>query len=90
MTKPKNQRMELLYYLINKKEVTTKKIQNELFILNVTSGITYLRKYGCDIQCELVHTKNRYGRPVKYGKFILLNKPYATKLYNQKNSKWKS
>jgi hypothetical protein len=85
MTKPKNQMMELLYYLIKKNNVTTKSIQNDLFILNVTSGITYLRKYGCNIHCDYVHTKNRYGRPIKYGKFTLLNKDHAIKIYNQKN-----
>jgi hypothetical protein len=85
MTKPNNQRAELLHLLITKDNVTTKFIQTHLFILNVTSVITYLRRKGCNILCNSIQTKNRYGRSVKYGRFNLLNKSEAKKLYNQIN-----
>lgn len=86
MNKPTNQRTELLHLLITKKDVTTRFIQNHLFILNVTSGITYLRGKGCDIVCDLIHIRNRYGRLVKYGRFNLLNKKESIKIYNKLNS----
>ncbi len=85
MTTPKFQHTELLHLLITKESVTTKFIQQHLFILNVTSVISYLRSKGVNIFCEYIHTKNRYGRKIKYGKFILLNKKEAIKIYNQLN-----
>lgn len=87
MNRPKNQVTELLHYLLTKENVTTKSIQSNLFILNVTSCISYLRAKGCQIICDYIHTKNRYGRAVKYGKFNLLNKRESIKIYNQLNKK---
>jgi hypothetical protein len=85
MNRPTSQQTELLHLLITKDNVTTRFIQQHLFILNVTSVISYLRSKGCDILCNSVETKNRYGRKVRYGKFNLLNRKEATKIYNQIN-----
>jgi hypothetical protein len=85
MNRPVNQLAELLHLLLTKKDVTTRFIQKDLFILNVTSGISYLRSKGCHIVCDYIHIRNRYGRPVKFGKFNLINKNDAIKIYNQLN-----
>jgi hypothetical protein len=82
---PKNQSAELLHTLLTNKSVTTRYIQQHLYILNVTSAMTALRHKGVQIVCDYVQTKNRYGRPVRYGKFNVLNKAESTKIYNQIN-----
>jgi hypothetical protein len=85
MTKPKNAQMELLHYLLTRKQVTTRDIQRELFILNVTATISMLRRKGVQILCENVKTRNRYGRPVNYGKFSILNKNQSKDIYQISN-----
>lgn len=84
---PTNQTTELLHTLLTNKNVTTRYIQQHLYILNVTSVMTSLRHKGVQIVCDYVHTKNRYGRPVRYGKFNVLNKTEAIKIYNNLNKR---
>lgn len=86
MTKPKNAQMELLHFLLTRKNVTTRDIQRDLFILNVTATISVLRRKGVQILCNNVKTRNRYGRPVKYGKFSILNTNQSKDIYQKHNS----
>lgn len=77
--------MELLHFLLTRKNATTRDIQRELYILNVTATISVLRRKGVQILCDNVKTRNRYGRPVKYGKFNILNVNQSKDIYQKLN-----
>lgn len=83
--KIKNAKCELLHLLLTNDNVTTRQIQRECFILNVTSYLTHLRRDGVNIVCDYVKTKNRFGRPVKYGKFSILNRRESRQIFEKLN-----
>lgn len=86
MKKPNNQTAEVLYELIKKSAITRMSIMTQTGILNLTARIADLRiRYGINVICDKVLTKNKHGRPISYGKWRLFDKKSAALLYDKIN-----
>jgi hypothetical protein len=86
-SKPINQQMEVLAYLLAKDNATTKDIQRDCHVLNVTAKISELRKYGVNISCSQVKAKNKYGRQINFGMYKICNLAESKIIYKRKNKK---
>lgn len=83
LLKPKTQLQEVLYMLIESKEITRKEFVN-IGILNHTARLTTLRhKYNLDIPCRKIIVINKFGREVDFGAWRLSNKEHAISVYRQ-------
>lgn len=82
---PKTQVMEVLYYLIHHDKATTRDIQRDCYVLNVTAKISELRKLGVQILCDEVKAKNKFGREITFGTFKILNLADSKNIYKTKN-----
>jgi hypothetical protein len=82
---PKNQVMEVLYYLIHHHGATTRDIQRDCYVLNVTAKISEVRKLGVQVLCDERKAKNKFGREITFGSFKILNLAESKKIYIQKN-----
>jgi hypothetical protein len=87
MRNPKNQLAEVLYLLLTQKSITVKSAMNDIGILNLSARISDLRiKHNLIIECRKINTKNKFGRDINYGKFLLITKKsIANKVYNKIN-----
>lgn len=84
---PKNQLAEILAELLLVKTLTRKSAM-QLGVLNLTARISTLRlKYNIDVVCVEVSTKNKFGRPISYGKWHVANIDYAYTQYVNKINK---
>lgn len=70
MKKPNSQITEVLHYLITEKHLTKLDSFTKLHILHVGEVIRKLRER-LTIHTEYVEHKNKYGRKVRYAKYIL-------------------
>jgi hypothetical protein len=85
MKKPNNQTAEVLYELIRKSSVTRKSIMIQTGILNLPARVLDLRRKGIDINCLKIETKNKHGRNISYGKWMLVDKKSARTIYSTIN-----
>lgn len=83
MTKPITQIAEVLYLLLQKEMTSLDIIMHG--VLNPTAKISQLRAKGVNVLCKSLKHKNKFGRQINYGKFTILNKRDAVKIYNQIN-----
>lgn len=83
MKQPKTQVAEVLNLLLEK-DVTSFDIIGQ-GILNPTAKISWLRSKGVVILCNHIKTVNKFGRHCKYGRFTILNRGEAKKIYNAIN-----
>jgi hypothetical protein len=83
MTKPKTQIAEVLHLLLSQDMTSLDIIMNG--VLNPTAKISQLRAKGVNILCNDVKHKNKFGRQMTYGRFTILNRREAAKIYNQIN-----
>lgn len=83
MKQPKTQQAEVLYLLLQGTQTTL--TLTKYGICNPTSAMTHLRRKGVTILCDNYKLLNKFGRPITYGKFNILNKTEATKIYNKIN-----
>lgn len=81
MKKPIDQKTEVLYSLLQSPQTTIGIVS--LGVCNPTSVITNLRKAGVDIICQPVPHKNKFGRKMSFGRFIVANRTKAKTIYNQ-------
>lgn len=84
MEQPNTQLQEVLYCLLNAKEINRRQMLLDTGILNVTARIADLRnKYDLHISCRNEDTVNKFGRVVKYGHWSLPDeeKSKAMKVY---------
>lgn len=86
MKKPINQRAEVLWMLLNNRDMTTKDFV-QIGVMNPTSAMSFLRRDGVGIVCETKKHKNKFGREIKYGKFNVTNKKEARDIYKNLNVK---
>lgn len=85
---PTKQIEEVLYCLIKRHNINTRQMMFDTGILNLTARISDLRtKYNLNIDCEMLPTKNKFDRAIKYGLFRLEDKQKGIDLYKklQKN-----
>ncbi len=72
LTKPKNQNAEVLYELLNNKSINRRDMLLSTGILNVPARISDLRnKKNVSIICRKIETKNKHGRTIKYGEWLI-------------------
>jgi len=84
---PTNQLAEILAELLLVKTITRKSAM-QFGVLNLTSRISQLRiKYNIDVVCVSISTKNKFGRPITYGKWHVANVDYAFTQYVNKINK---
>lgn len=84
MTQPTTQLEEVLFMLLNYKEITYQKAFFNSGIINLTARISDLRNvYFLDVPCKKVETKNKFGRTVHYGSWSLSDKNQAKVIYNK-------
>jgi hypothetical protein len=84
---PKNQLAEILAELLLVKTITRKSAM-QLGVLNLTARISTLRiRYNIDVVCVNISTKNKFGRPITYGKWHVANVDYAFTQYVNKINK---
>jgi hypothetical protein len=84
---PTNQLAEILAELLLLKTITRKSAM-QLGVLNLTARISQLRtQYNIDVVCVSISTKNKFGRPITYGKWHVANVDYAFTQYVNKINK---
>jgi hypothetical protein len=90
MKNPTNQTAEVLYEILNNESVSRKDILISTGVLNPTARIADLRiRYGIDITCESVKTRNKFSRQVTFGMWSIRgqeNIEKARAVYNQINT----
>ena len=86
LPQPKNQTQELLYMLLNSKNLTRKEILLQSGILNPTARIANLRRKGVVVGCENIKVKNKFDRTVAFGSWSLTNKEEAKDIYRELQS----
>lgn len=83
MKQPKTQLAEVLYLLLQNDLTSLDIIMHG--VLNPTAKISQLRAKGVNVLCNGVKHKNKFGRQIAYGRFTVLNRREAAKIYNQLN-----
>lgn len=84
---PKNQLAEVLSELLLEGYLTRKSAM-QFGVLNLTARISSLRlHYNIDVVCVEISTKNKFGRPISYGKWHLSDKDHAFTQYVNKINK---
>ena len=83
--KPKTQLAEVLFELITHKNhgCSTRHFVASCYILNPQDNVMRLRRMGLDVDCELLKLKNKYGRPIKYGVYKIVDVSKAVELYKK-------
>jgi len=83
---PKNQTAEVLYFLLNSKSIDFSYIYAMTGILNLSARLSNLRlDYGLDIPCITIETKNKFGRKISYGTWMLTDKDLGRIIYSKIN-----
>lgn len=87
LPKPKKQKCEVLYELLNCDRAGRRYIMTMTGILNVPARILDLRRDGVNIICEKVETTNKHGRKISYGEWHIPkeDKPIAIEIYKNIN-----
>ena len=82
---PKTQITEVLRELIRRQEkgCSTVYFVSKMYVLNPQDSIMNLRRMGLSINCEMFKTKNKHGRPVKFGIYKLADVSKAISLYRK-------
>lgn len=66
----KSQRTEVLKYLRQHKSITAEKAFERFGVTRIGSVIADLRSQGVLIETVMIDSTNRYGNPIKYGKYV--------------------
>lgn len=61
----------ILKYINDFGSITSLQAMQDLGVMRLASRITDLKQAGYEIDSEYVHSKNRYGEPMKYKKYYL-------------------
>lgn len=87
LAKPKNQRAEILFELLNRNSPASRTELMEMTgCLNITAIISVLRlDYEIEVKCSFKETINKHGRPVRFGMYNLTDKEDGLKKYNTVN-----
>lgn len=72
LQRPKTQKAEILFELLNHNSINHQDIFNHTGILSPTARISDLRtKHQLNIKMENVKTKNKHGRNVRFGRWSI-------------------
>lgn len=61
----------ILRYINDFGSITSLQAMQDLGVMRLASRITDLKQAGYEIDSEYVHSKNRYGEPMKYKRYYL-------------------
>lgn len=70
----KGSKPRILAYINKNGSITSMDAFRDLGITRLSARIKELREMGYDIHTVMMESENRYGEPVKYGKYILGDK----------------
>ena len=62
---------KVLRYMQEFGSITSLQAMQDLGVMRLASRITDLKQSGYDVQSRYIHSKNRYGEPVKYKEYYL-------------------
>ncbi len=87
LSKPTNQTAEILYELLHaKKRLSFFDLYFTTRAINLGQRIADLRRNGLLVPCLRMETKNKHGRPVKYGTWSIAGeKEKALEVYQKIN-----
>ena len=67
-----NQREQILDYLQRFETITPMQAYSDLGITKLATRISEMRRWdGVEFNIEMIKSKNRFGRPVRYAKYSL-------------------
>lgn len=61
----------ILKYINDFGSITSLQAMQDLGVMRLASRITDLKQAGYEIDSEYVHSKNRYGEPMKYKRYYM-------------------
>ena len=61
----------ILKYINDFGSITSLQAMQDLGVMRLASRITDLKQAGYEIDSEFVHSKNRYGEPIKYKRYYM-------------------
>lgn len=61
----------ILKYINDFGSITSLQAMQDLGVMRLASRITDLKQAGYEIDSEYVHSKNRYGEPMKYKRYYI-------------------
>ena len=61
----------ILKYINDFGSITSLQAMQDLGVMRLASRITDLKQAGYEIDSEFVHSKNRYGEPMKYKRYYM-------------------
>ena len=65
-----NQVKRVIKYIEDFGSITQMEALVDLGIMRLASRISEMRKLGYKIKTEFIHSKNRYGKPMKYARYL--------------------
>ena len=66
-----NQAKRVLRYIEEFGSITSLQAMTDLGVMRLASRITDLKQSGYDIQSRYIHSKNRYGEPIKFKEYYI-------------------
>ena len=61
----------ILKYINDFGSITSLQAMQDLGVMRLASRITDLKQAGYEIDSKFVHSKNRYGEPIKYKRYYM-------------------
>lgn len=61
----------VLRYIKQFGSITSLQAMTDLGVMRLASRITDLKQSGYDIQSRYIHSKNRYGEPIKFKEYYI-------------------
>tara|TARA_R110000796_G_scaffold120506_3_gene234668 strand:+ start:4361 stop:4684 length:324 start_codon:yes stop_codon:yes gene_type:complete len=85
---PKNQRLEVFYLLLNHPEgLSRKDFMDMAYVMNAPNCVSILRRKGVSILTEDIQRVNKFGRPVTYCIYKIVDRKIAEVQYSALNKK---
>lgn len=84
LMKPQSQTEEVLFFLINRMNIDRRQMMLSCGVLNLPQQIKRLRhRYNLTIDLNEVTVKNKFGREIHFGLYILADKKKASEVYKK-------
>ena len=80
---PNNQAEEIVYELLNAPHAVAYTLTQKYGIMNVPGAVFQAKKKGYDIDIDMVPRGNKWKRHITVGRWFLVDKEAALKLYNK-------
>ena len=82
----KTQTTEVLYYLLKRDSITFSQIHFDTGIINLSARLSDLKHHhDLPIEIKYIERKNKFGRAIRFGSWILTDKQKGLITYNELN-----